>query len=102
MSNVENKCSGCEHNCCSHFKINKELTDPRGLRIELEQYSYIKRIGSELLMGPGGHERVVGVYSCDRFDKETGECIEYSTRPRPPFCINTGVTSKPSSLCKLQ
>jgi len=30
---------------------------------ELKSFPFIKRTGSTLVLGPGGHERVVGIYA---------------------------------------
>lgn len=97
-----NKCEGCPRNCCVDFKITTELANPLGIREELKRFPFIRRTGSNLVLGPGGHERIVGIYSCDRFDLNTGECRDYGVKPRPSFCDNSGVKSFPHSQCLLK
>lgn len=79
-----NKCLGCPRNCCLNFKVTIEITNPDLFREELASYPFIKRVGSDVVLGPHGKERVVGVYSCDRFDAENGVCKNYDTQKRGP------------------
>jgi len=97
-----NKCEGCPRPCCLNFKLTRELTDPVGTARELEKFPYIKKVGEELVLGPDGNERMVGVYRCERFDPETGKCRDYGKIPRPDFCLNTGEKFCPHSECLLK
>ncbi len=97
-----NKCESCPQNCCRDFKITTELTNPAGLKEELLKFPFIKRTASTLLLGPGGHEKIIGIYNCERFDLHTGACQDYETKPRPSFCENTGIKTFPHSQCLLK
>ena len=99
---MANRCEGCPRNCCVDFKLTKELTDPLGVKEELRKFPFIKRTGSSLVIGPSGHERVVGIYNCDRYDPETGECRNHDTEPRPLFCHTTGGKFIPHPRCLLR
>lgn len=96
---MENKCIKCERPCCIKFKLTKELTNPRGTREQLNQFPYIKKVGSDVVRGPSGREMMVGVYSCDRFNLTTGNCEDYDLKPRPAFCSNTGELFLPHNEC---
>jgi len=76
--------------------------DPVGTARELKKFPYIKRVGSELVLGPEGNERIVSVYRCERFDLKSGTCRDYEEIPRPDFCINTGEKFYPHSECLLK
>ena len=54
------------------------------------------------MFGSGGDERIVGVYNCDRFDLDTGDCRDYETEPRLSFCENAGIRVSPHSKCLLK
>lgn len=97
-----NKCEGCPRNCCVNFKLTGEVTDPVRTALELGNFPYIKRVGEELVVGPGGNERIVGIYRCERFDPKTGKCRGYGETPRPDFCLNTGEKFYPHSECLLK
>ena len=104
INHMENPCEGCPRNCCKDFKIAKETTNPAGVKKELESFPYIHRDGSQLIMDPGGHETMVGVYNCDRFDILSGQCIDHDQRERPDFCQKTGNSGKifPHEECLLK
>lgn len=97
-----NKCEECPRSCCVDFGLTQELTNPAKVREQLSRFPFIKRTNTRLTMGPGGHERVVGVYNCDRYSEKTGRCRDYDTQPRPSFCQNTGEKSVPHSRCLLK
>lgn len=99
---MANKCENCPRNCCFDFKIAKELIDPKGLEKELAEFSFVKKTQAEIILDPQGYERMVGVYNCDRFNLEKGDCSDYETKPRPSFCENTGIESTPHSQCLLE
>jgi hypothetical protein len=96
-----NTCEGCKNVCCVNFKITTELVNPEALRQELTKFPFIKKTGRDVIL-KGRKEVLVGIYNCDRFDKTTKTCIDYSTKPRPIFCINTGVTTSPNESCILK
>lgn len=95
---VENPCLDCTEKCCQEFKITTELVNPSQLTKDLEKFSYIKRVGSDVVLWQG-HEKMVGKYSCERFDKDTGLCRDYDFLERPEFCYNTGEKFIPSLRC---
>ena len=86
---MANSCEGCPVNCCVDFKIRSEKFDPNGLEEKLQQFPFIKKVGTELVRGIGRREMVVGVYRCDEFDTQKGECLIYDAE-RPDFCVDTG------------
>jgi len=96
-----NKCEGCQSVCCVDFKITTEITDPLRVKRVLQNYLFIHRTGSDIVLGRSGHEVVVGIYNCDRFNKETNSCIHYNDVPRPDFCKNTGEKVIPNENCQL-
>ncbi len=95
-----NLCENCKSNCCLNFRITQEILDPEGLKLYLEKFPFIHKT-SEALILVHGHERVVNVYNCDRFDLTKKVCKNYSSQERPNFCINTGIIRKPNSSCLL-
>jgi len=97
-----NQCEGCPRSCCLNFKITSEIRDPFGLQKELNLFPFIRRTGEELILDPQGHECVVGVYNCDRFDTDKGECRDYGIKPRPIFCETTGIRTSPHGQCLLK
>ena len=99
---MANKCESCPRNCCFDFKITTEVTNPLALQEKLEEFSFIKRTGSEIILDLWGHERVVGIYNCDRFIISSGECLAHGTKPRPEFCENTGEKTMPHEKCLLK
>jgi hypothetical protein len=96
------KCEGCPRNCCENFKLTLELTNSQNLPQFLEKYPYIRRVGNDVVLDEHGHEKTVGVYACDRFDKTTQTCINHDTEERPSFCINTGEKIAPHNQCLLK
>jgi len=96
-----NRCEGCRSVCCVDFKITTEITDPLKVSHILQNYQFIRRTGSDVILGRNGHEVVVGVYNCDRFDKKTNSCTGYDNIPRPDFCKNTGEKLVPNENCLL-
>lgn len=102
LNPMPNKCEGCPRNCCLDFKITTELTEPSSLWQELAHFTFIKKTGTALVYDPSGHERVVGIYNCDRFDSATGECLDYEARQRPSFCQTTGIKVSPHAKCLLK
>ncbi len=99
---MANRCENCPRNCCFDFKITTELRDPLGLKKELEKFPFIKRTGSEIVLDAMGYDRVVGIYNCDRFNSNSGECSNYGLKPRPKFCKNTGEKTIPHEKCLLK
>lgn len=97
-----NQCEACPRSCCLDFKITSEVRDPLGLRKELRQFPFIKQTNRVLILGPQGHECVVGVYNCDRFNAKTGKCRAYGIKPRPGFCETTGIKTSPHEQCLLK
>jgi hypothetical protein len=97
-----NRCESCPRNCCFDFKITTELRDPLGLKKELEKFPFIKRTGSEIVLDFFGHERMVGIYNCERFDIKSGNCLNYDKESRPEFCKNTGEKTIPHEKCLLK
>lgn len=96
-----NLCESCKLSCCYNFSLTQELTDPGFSKRILNDYPFIRRVSSQLTLVLG-HEKVVGIYQCIRYNPETRECTDYSVVPRPPFCLNTGVQVAPHSLCLLK
>ncbi len=97
-----NLCESCSRSCCFDFKITSELNDPINLRKELKAFPFIQRTGQELVLDSLGHEQVVGVYNCDRFDFGQSKCRDYGVKPRPAFCEATGVKTSPHPQCLLK
>lgn len=97
-----NNCEGCQRNCCMNFKITTELVNPKEGEEELNRFPFIKRVGQTLVLCSDGHEKIVGVYACDRFDIRIKECMEYETQPRPIFCQTTGNVTSPHNKCLLK
>jgi len=87
--------------CCLDFKIRQEITAPEKVKIILNQYPFIHKTGNTLVY-VYGHERLVGIYNCDRFDKTTNQCLNYNIQERPDFCKNTGIISSPHKNCLLK
>ncbi len=99
---MANKCENCPRNCCFDFKITTELRDPLSLEKELKKFPFIKRTSSEIVLDFWGHERIVGIYNCERFDFNSGKCLNYETEQRPEFCKNTGKKNIPHEKCLLK
>ncbi|PIQ69747.1 hypothetical protein COS55_00575 [Candidatus Shapirobacteria bacterium CG03_land_8_20_14_0_80_40_19] len=94
-------CEGCPRNCCLNFKLTQELFDPKSVEKALRDYPFIRRLGSKIVRAPNGREASVGTYKCDRFNEPTGECLNYNSQPRPPFCSQTGNGFYPHKGCLL-
>lgn len=84
-----NRCETCPTSCCANFSIGREVVDPVGVARELSGHSYINKIADRLVIS-SGHERLVGIYSCDRYDPQSGLCRDYNEIARPSFCLKTG------------
>jgi hypothetical protein len=99
---MANRCEGCQRYCCVDFKITTDLFNPPEVREILKKFPFIHRTDFTLVLGPGGQEIAVGVYNCDRFDRETYSCRDYDKISRPPLCQNTGQNSYPHRQCLLK
>jgi hypothetical protein len=97
----QNECLSCPTPCCLNFKIRQEITAPEKVRIILNRYPFIHQTDNTLIY-VYGHERLVGIYNCDRFNKTTNQCQNYHTQERPDFCNNTGIISSPHHNCLLK
>jgi len=97
----KNECLACPTPCCVNFKIRLELTDSEKVKQLLIKYPFIHKTGVDLTF-VYGHEKIIGIYNCDRFNIETKQCLNYDSEERPEFCINTGIISKPHPDCILK
>ena len=97
---MSNLCQDCKISCCRNFSITTELIDPVRHAQNLQNFSFIHKTGKKLVR-VYGHETIVGVYNCDRF-QSTGECQDYEILPRPDFCKRTGVVDISHKNCLLK
>lgn len=67
----------------------------------LSQFPFIKKTWVDVVLGPDGNEKAVGVYNCERLDKTTGSCLGYGVQERPSFCLTTGEKVAPHKDCLL-
>jgi Fe-S-cluster containining protein len=95
-----NQCKTCPKICCIDFRLTQELTFPKETEEQLKKYPFIHCTDLDLIIFHG-HEKMIGIYNCNRFDKETKKCIDYDIKERPEFCKNTGIICYPHKECIL-